>query len=138
MQNAVRNLLRSRGRQPASRAVSIGYAADAIPDRQHDNDEVLTVFRDFLRREVGEDAVRLLDRRLDGVSLRQLASDQGFGVSGWALRRLMQRVREAALVFARQQGDEGLVRAVERLLATRQEQIEESFRRSRPWREEAA
>jgi hypothetical protein len=70
-----------------------------------------------LRREIGEDAVRLLDRRLDGVSLRQLAGDQGVGVNAWAVRRLVSRVREAALEFARQQHDEELVRAVERLLS---------------------
>lgn len=120
VQNAVRNLLRTRRRrQPASRAVSIGYAAgevpaDAIPDRHRNDDEVLAAFRDFLRREVGEDAVRLLDQRLDGVSLRQLAGHQGFG-SGWALRRLMRQVREAALAFARRQGDDEFLHAIERL-----------------------
>jgi GNAT superfamily N-acetyltransferase len=87
---------------------------------------VLIAFRDFLRREVGEDAVWLLDRRLDCISLRQLASDQGFGIGGWALRRLIQRVREAALAFARRQGEVGLVRAVERLLPTSQEHVEEA------------
>jgi hypothetical protein len=95
---------------------------------------VLAAFRAYLGREIGQDAVRLLDRRLDGISLRQLAGDQGFGVSGWALRRLVQRVREAALSFVRQQGDDGFLRAVERLLPIRQEQIQEGFRRSRPWR----
>jgi hypothetical protein len=139
VRNAVRNLLRTRRRQPASRAVSIGHGAgevpaDAIPDRHHDGDEVLTAFRDFLAREIGQDAVRLLDRRLDGMSLRQLAGDQGIRVSGWALRRLVQRVREAALTFGRQQGDDSFVRAVERLLPARQEQTEESFRWLRPWR----
>ena len=76
--------------------------------------------------EIGEDAVRLLDRRLDGVSLRQLAGDQGIRLSGWALRRLVQRVREAALAFAHQQGDDGFVRAVERLLPSRQEHVEKA------------
>lgn len=131
VQNAVRNLLRTRRRQPAARAVSV-HAADTIPDRPQEDDEVLIAFRDFLRREVGEDAVRLLDRRLDGVSLRQLAGDQGFGLSGWGLRRLVQRVREAALAFARQQGDDGFVRAVERLLPSREGQTEACCC-TRPW-----
>jgi hypothetical protein len=104
----------------------VGRAADGIPDRHRDDDEALAAFRDFLRREVGEDAVRLLDRRFDGVSLRQLASDARFGVSGWALRRLVQRVREAALAFARKQADDGFVRAVERLLPDRQEHVDEA------------
>jgi hypothetical protein len=106
--------------------------AEALPDRHADDDEVLTAFRDYLRREVGDDAVRLLDRRLDGVSLRQLAGEDGIGLSGWALRRLIQRVREAALAFARHQGDDSFARAVERLLPTRQD-IGECFRSSRPW-----
>lgn len=92
------------------------HAAEAIPDRPQEDDEVLSAFRDFLRREVGEDAVRLLDRRLDGMSLRQLAGHQGFG-SGWALRRLMRQVREAALAFARRQGDDEFLAAIERLTA---------------------
>ena len=75
---------------------------------------VLTAFRDYLGRAVGEEAVRLLDRRLDGVSLRQLADHQGFG-SGWALRRLMRQVREVALAFARRQGDDEFLAAIERL-----------------------
>lgn len=95
------------------------------PDHHRDDDEVLAAFRAYLGREVSEEAVRLLDRRLDGASLRQLASDASFGVSGWALRRLAQRVREAAMVFARRH-DEGLVRAVERLLPARQEHVEEA------------
>jgi hypothetical protein len=65
---------------------------------------------------LGEDAVRLLDRRLDGVSLRQLARDPAFsGMTAWALRRLMRSVREAALGFARRQGDDEFRTAIERL-----------------------
>jgi hypothetical protein len=127
VRNAIRNLLRTRRRQPDSRTISIGHGAgelpvDAIPDRHHDDDEVLPAFRDFLRQEVGEDAVQLLDRRLDGISLRQLAGEEGIGLSGWALRRLVQRVREAALAFARRQGDEGFLRAVGRLLPSQQQE----------------
>jgi hypothetical protein len=107
-----------------TRAIGIGPAvgevpADAIPDRRHDDDlddETLTAFRVYLADELGEDAVTLLDRRLDGVSLRQLARDPAFnGSSAWALRRLMRRVRDAALEFARQQGDDEFLNAVERL-----------------------
>ncbi len=122
VQNAVRNLLRTRRRrQPVTRAIGIGPAvgevpAHAIPDRQHDDldDEMLTAFRDYLADELGDNAVTLLDRRLDGVSLRQLAGHQGFG-SGWALRRLMWQVREAALAFARRQGNDEFLAAIERL-----------------------
>lgn len=117
MQNAVRNLLRTRRRrEPLSRAIAIGHGASdlpahAIPDRRHDDldDEMLTAFRDYLADELGDDAVRLLDRRLDGVSLRQLVGDPAFSrSSAWVLRRLMASVRDTAVEFAREQGDEFL------------------------------
>jgi hypothetical protein len=125
VQNGIRNLLRGqRRRQRSSRAVSIGHGveelpAHAIPARRHDddpNDETLTAFRAFLADELGEDAVTLLDRRLDGVSLRQLVGDPAFSrSSAWALRRLMATVRDAALEFARRQGDDEFLAAIERL-----------------------
>jgi hypothetical protein len=133
VQNAVRNLLRTRRRQPTARAVSIGYAAgempaDAIPDRHRDDDEVLAAFRDFLRREVGEDAVRLLDQRLDGVSLRQLAGHlsqrdvirhpEFRSMGEWRIRRLMARIRDAAVAFAELQGDDAVLAAINRLTRT--------------------
>lgn len=127
VQNGVRNLLRGqRRRQRSSRAVSIGHEAGelpahAIPDRRHDeelDDEMMTAFRDYLAEELGDDAVTLLDRRLDGVSLRQLVRDPVFnGSSAWAMRRLMRTVRDAALAFARQHGDDEFLAAVERLTA---------------------
>ncbi|MFO0865015.1 MAG: hypothetical protein U0744_10250 [Gemmataceae bacterium] len=82
------------------------------------DDEVLAAFRAFLRHEVVEDGVRLLDRRLAGMSLRQIARDQAFsGLTAWALRRLVQRVREAARAFARRHGDEEFLAAIERRTA---------------------
>jgi hypothetical protein len=127
VQNGVRTLLRGqRRRQRSSRAVSIGHEADelpahAIPDRRHDDaldDEVMTAFRNYLADALGEDAVALFDRRLDGVSLRQLVRDPAFnGSSAWTLRRLMRNVRDAALAFARRHGDDEFLAAVERLTA---------------------
>lgn len=122
VQNAVRNLLRTKRRHPSAKAISIGrnagaFPAEAIPDRHLDDDEMLDAFRSFLRKEVGEDAVRLLDRRLDGMSLRQVARDHRLGLSGWRLRRLMRRVREAALAFARRHGNDEFLTAIERLAA---------------------
>jgi hypothetical protein len=123
VQNAVRNLIRSRRRrEPISRAIGIGHGAGelpthAIPDRRHDevDDETLTAFRAYLGDALGLDAVKLLDRRLDGVSLRQLVGDPAFSrSSAWALRRLMANVRDAALEFARRHGDDEFRAAIER------------------------
>ncbi len=64
----------------------------------------------------GDDALRLLDRRLDGASLGRLARDSAFsGTTAWTLRRLMRSVRDAALAFARRQGDDEFLAAIERL-----------------------
>jgi len=52
------------------------------------------------------------------VLLRQLARDPAFsGTTAWALRRLMRRVRDATLEFARRQGDDEFLNAIERLTA---------------------
>jgi hypothetical protein len=124
VQNGIRNLLRSRRRRErAFRAIGIGsgaddVSADAIPDHRSEetDDEMMTAFRDYLAEELGQDAVTLLDRRLDGASLRQLVGDTAFRrSSAWALRRLMANVRDAALAFARRHGDDEFLAAVERL-----------------------
>jgi hypothetical protein len=58
----------------------------------------------------------LIEGVVDGVSLRQLGRDPAFsGMTAWALRRLMRSVRQAALEFARRQGDDEFLNAVERL-----------------------
>jgi hypothetical protein len=77
---------------------------------------MLTAFRDYLADELGDDAVTLLDRRLDGVSLRQLVGDSAFSrSSAWVLRRLMANVRDAAVEFARRQGDDEFLASIERM-----------------------
>ena len=81
---------------------------------------MLTAFRAYLADDLGEDAVTLLDRRLDGVSLRQLVGDPTFcRSSAWALRRLMGDVRDAALRFARRNGDDEFLAAIETLTDNR-------------------
>jgi hypothetical protein len=125
VQNAVRNLLRSRRRrEPMSRAFGIGHGAGelpvhAIPDRRHNDldEEMLAAFRVYLRDALGEDAVTLLDRRLNGVSLRQLVSDPVFSnFTAWTLRRLMRSVQQAALPFAWRHGDDDFLAAIERTM----------------------
>jgi hypothetical protein len=108
VQNAVRNLLRSRRRpEPTSRAIGIGHdprelPADAIPDRRHPevDNEMLAAFLAFLRREVGEDAVRLLVVKMEiDLSQRQLVRHPDFaGMGEWRMRQLIGRIREAAVI----------------------------------------
>ncbi len=75
VRNAIRNHLRSRGRRSSRfRDDHADAALAAVPDwRLEPQEDVLAMFRAFLRREIGDEAVELLDRRLDdGLSLRQL------------------------------------------------------------------
>jgi hypothetical protein len=122
VQNAVRNVLRSRARRAARSPAISGHRADdllaTVQDSCHgrDDDAVVGEFREFLRDEIGEQAVNLLDLRLDGMSLRRIARQPGFlSLGDWGVRQLMGRVRAAARAFVRSHGDEGLLRALERL-----------------------
>jgi hypothetical protein len=119
VRNAVRNHLRSRGRRSRRfRDDQADAALATVPDRHREPpDDVVTAFRAFLRREIGEDAVELLDRRIEnGTSLRQLAKDPEFRHLGdWGVRQTMRRIRDAATTFARLHGDEDLLRAIARL-----------------------
>lgn len=136
------NLLRSRRRpEPISRAIGIGHGAgelpaEAIPDRRHPevNDEMLAAFLAFLRRQVGEEAVRLLVAKMENeLSQQQLIRHPEFAALGeWRIRQLMGRIREAARAFARSHGD-GFLAAIDRLTAPARRQ-EEWASWSSPWR----
>ncbi|MBY0457009.1 MAG: hypothetical protein K2V38_06710, partial [Gemmataceae bacterium] len=125
VQNAVRNVLRTRARRAARSPATTGDQAHdllaAIPDSRPGADErVVDEFRDYLRQQAGTQAVTLLDRRLDGLSLRRIARQDDFADLGeWGVRQLMNRVRVAARAFVRSHGDEELLRALERLAAAR-------------------
>lgn len=123
VRNAVRNVLRSRRRrEPMNRAIG---AVDAVPDRPHQDtdDEVLAAFMSFLRSEVGEDAVRLLTVKLDNdLSQRDMIRHPEFRDMGeWRIRRLMDRIKDAARAFAERQGDDAILAAINRLTARKDE-----------------
>ena len=102
VQNAVRNVVRDRRRQRRSTNVD----ADSVMVRPVPDGEVLELLRNFLRQELGELAVELLDRRLDGQSLRQIAATPSFKAIGIAgVRRLFNRVRQATDRFGRRNKD---------------------------------
>ncbi len=118
VKNAVRNHLRTRSRRVAPFGGDHANALASVPDRPAEPpDEVLAAFRAFLRREAGDVAVALLDRRLDdGESLRQLVKEPAFRRLGdWGIRRLMRRIRDAATAFARSHADDELLHAIARL-----------------------
>jgi hypothetical protein len=118
VRNAVLNVLRSRRRrEPLSRAVG-GTGVEAVPDRRRVEDgEVLIAFLRFLKAEVGDDAVKLLTAKMDdGLSQRDLVRHPDFkGMGEWRIRRLMARIRDAAVAFAERQGDDAVLAAINRL-----------------------
>jgi hypothetical protein len=118
VQNAVRNHLRTRSRRASRSSGDHGDALADVPARHTEpSDEVLAAFRAYLRRAAGDVAVALLDRRLeDGESLRQLVKEPAFRRLGdWGIRRLMKRIRDAAIAFARSHADAELLQAIARL-----------------------
>jgi hypothetical protein len=123
VRNAVLNVLRSRRRrEPLSRAVG-GTGVEAVPDRRRNgDDEILAAFMRYLKAEVGEDAVKLLAVKMDDeLSQRDLVRHPEFRDMGeWRIRRLMAKIRDAAVVFAERQGDEQISAAISRL--TRQDE----------------
>jgi hypothetical protein len=118
VRNAVLNVLRSRRRrEPLSRAVG-GTGVEAVPDRRRVEDgEVLIAFLTFLKAEVGDDAVKLLTAKMDDdLSQRDLIRHPEFKEIGeWRIRRLMARIRDAAVAFAELQGDDAVLAAINRL-----------------------
>jgi hypothetical protein len=118
VRNAVLNVLRSRRRrEPLSRAVG-GTGVEAVPDRRQDaDDEILAAFMRYLKAEVGDDAVKLLTVKLDDdLSQRDVIRHPAFkGMGEWRVRRLMARIRDAAVAFAERQGDDAVLAAINRL-----------------------
>jgi hypothetical protein len=114
-------VLRSRRRrEPLSRAVG-GTGVEAVPDRQRGgDDEILAAFLRFLKAEVGDDAANLLTVKLDDdLSQRDVIRHPEFKDMGeWRIRRLMARIRDAAVSFARRQGDDAVLAAINRLTRT--------------------
>jgi hypothetical protein len=115
VRNAIRNVLRSRQRrEPLSRAVG-GTGVEAVPDRRRGgDDEILAAFLTFLKAEVGDDAVKLLTVKMDDeLSQRDLIRHPEFrGMGEWRIRRLMGRIRDAAVAFAERQGDDEILAAI--------------------------
>ena len=128
VRNAVRNLLRTRSRSAARSPVFTGDRADAVfADKaaahsgDAEGDNILADFRAYLRGQIGDIAVQLFDRRLDGVSLRRLSQESPFrSLNDWGVRRLIDRIRDAARDFVRSRGDEDLARALERVSRSRE------------------
>jgi hypothetical protein len=130
VRNAVLNVVRSRRRrEPMSRAVG-GTGVEAVPDRRRAEDgEVLIAFLKFLKAEVGDDAVKLLTVKLqDDLSQRDVIRHPEFKDMGeWRIRRLMAKIRDAAVKFAEREDDDAVLAAINRLTRT------DEWRGGRAW-----
>jgi hypothetical protein len=98
-----------------------GTGVEAVPDRRRAEDgEVLIAFLTFLKAEVGDDAVKLLTVKMeDELSQRDLIRHPEFREMGeWRIRRLMARIKDAAVKFAELQGDDAVLAAINRRTRT--------------------
>ncbi len=98
-----------------------GTGVEAVPDRRQDaDDEMLAAFMRYLKAEVGDDAVRLLTVKMDDeLSQRDAIRHPEFKNMGeWRIRRLMARIRDAAVTFAELQDDDAVLAAINRLTRT--------------------
>lgn len=100
-----------------SRARGLGVAK-VVPDRRQDaDDDILAAFLQFLKAEVGDDAVKLLTIKSDDdLSHRdEIRHTQFKGMGEWHIRRLMDRIRDAARAFAKRHSDDMILAAINRV-----------------------
>lgn len=115
VRNAVANQRRDRRRRLANAGADA--AAVALPPADDHGDEVLDHFRAFLGQVAGGAAVEVLNRRLEGWTVGQIAEQPAFAAGGVPLvRRLLGRVRAAASRYARQTTDADFRRQLARRL----------------------
>lgn len=80
----------------------------------------MIAFLRFLKAEAGDDAVKLLTVKMDDdLSQRDVIRHPEFKNMGeWRVRRLMAKIRDAAVKFAEREGDDEILMAINRLTRT--------------------
>jgi hypothetical protein len=133
--NAVRNVVElQRNRRKYLRPVAIGadfmpggVKAEELPDRPEGNDDATLIdkFRSLLQSRLGNLALAVFDARLNGeqtknlVGLRELGSPSTF-----AVKQVVQQIKNLARAFAQGQGDPEFIHDVERLMAAEAATVE--------------
>ena len=100
-------------------------AAQHLPTKQQSSDTLLDEFREFLRQQLGQQAIAVFDHRLEGRGTKELAGQNG--MTSYRLKMTVQATKSAARQFA--QGDPSFLRMVEK--AMREEERTVGKRRGR-------
>lgn len=113
VKNATINLAQQRRtRRKSIPAMSLSgdkEAAMDIPAPQPESGTLIQAFREFLREKHGERAVQVFDQRVGGGDVKELI---GNGLTSYALKELVKRVKNAARDFAAD--DPGFLAMVEK------------------------
>jgi len=120
LKNAILNLVeKRRNRRRLIPSVSIANefepgqaAAQHLPAQQQSSDSLLDEFREFLRQQLGPQAVAVFDHRLEGRDTKELVGQNG--MTSYRIKLTVQAIKSAARQFA--QGDPSFLRMVEKAM----------------------
>jgi len=135
VRNSIINLVqKQRTRQRRIPAVSIDLefengksAQDQLAGRSVTplDDEAIEAFRELVRKRMGNTALAILDHKLQGGDLRSVIGNENFGKpSSYRIKSFVQEVKKLAEEFARERGDEGFLRQVQRAMAGSEEVVQ--------------
>jgi hypothetical protein len=125
VRNAIINLVQKhRTRQRRIPSVSIHQDDETAPiqiaarsETPVDNDAV-EAFRQLIRKRLGNTTLAILDHRLQGGDLRAVVGNEDFGQpTSYRVKTIVQGIKKLAEEFARERGDEGFLRQVQRAMA---------------------
>jgi DNA-directed RNA polymerase specialized sigma24 family protein len=120
LKNAIINLVeKRRNRRRLLPSVPIANefepgatAAQHLPSRQQSSGTLLDEFREFLRQQLGSQAVAVFDHRLEGRDTKELIGREG--MTSYRIKLTVQAIKSAARQFA--QGDTSFLRMVDRAM----------------------
>ena len=135
--NAVKNqAIKDQNRQrnfpsiPISHDPNHGISPDQIAARDipGGDDSITNRFRELVGERLGPLATKLLDLRMDGGETKSLVGDVSLGnPSSYAIKQTVQKIKQLASEFARQQDDEAFLWRIERAMGNEKRTVEKRF-----------
>ena len=78
-----------------------------------------------MRKRLGNTTLAILDHRLQGGDLRAVVGNEDFGQpTSYRVKTIVQGIKKLAEEFARERGDEGFLRQVQRAMAGNSEVVQ--------------
>ena len=134
--NAIRNMVeKDRNRRRLLPTVPIqqqfepgGITTDDLPapppGREDDGERIIQDFRRLVKRRLGGLGVAVLDVRLAGGETKSLVGSPALGSPGkFAIKRVVQPIKELAREYALRLGDPGFLRDIERAMGREEETV---------------